>query len=78
MQQNFVGGQKAWHKCKKVCAFYQKYGAFWGKINCAPFSALFGLIWCALEPRIIRHSVFDRFSSQNEHQCNFVWQKNFW
>ena len=22
--------------------------------------------------------IFDRFSSQNEHYCNFVWQKNFW
>ena len=39
-----------------MCAFYHKCGAFWGKINCAPFCALFGSIMCAFEFRIIRHS----------------------
>ena len=47
--KNCLGGQK-------MCAFYHKCGAFWGKINCAPFCALFGSIMCAFEFRIIRHS----------------------
>ena len=41
---------------QKLCAFYHKCGAFGGKINCAPFGALFGSIMCAFEFRIIRHS----------------------
>ena len=58
--QNFTSPTKSMHKIfsrgQKLCAFYQKCGAFWEEKNCAPFCALFGLKRCAFEFKIIKNS----------------------
>ena len=62
--QNFISPKIFMHKnaiimdwkVKKLCAFYQKDGAFGRKKICAPFCALSGQIRCAFEFRIIKHS----------------------
>ena len=60
--QNFTSPTKSMHKIfsrgQKLCAFYQKCGAFWEEKNCAPFCALLGQSRCAFEFKIIKNSAY--------------------